>query len=165
MEVVDSVEDGGVLLQEAAKGLGESLGLAISDLTETTGLVCGQMPVDLVNLARGELGNAGGTHSVFTSAATFHVSEHEALGSRWLLRGFGGRRRREHGCGCCDLGGKGSLTEGDDGGVLRQEAGSMPGHGDGEGDMSGGDSTAKRRRGEVELVSQADKNEGSEMDK
>ena len=81
VEVVDSMEDGRILLQEVAEGLSEGLWLALGNLTETTDLVCGQMPVDLVDFARGKLADARGAHPVLTSAATLHVGEDKVLRS------------------------------------------------------------------------------------
>ena len=77
LEIVDSVEDGGILLQEINERFGVSLGLALCDLAKTAGLVLGQVPVHLADLAGRELGDASGASAVVTSAAPVHVGEDE----------------------------------------------------------------------------------------
>lgn len=75
LEVINSVEDGGILLQEVGKGLGEGFGLALSDLAQAAGVVLGEVPVDLADLAGGEATDAAGAGAVVTGIAAVHVGE------------------------------------------------------------------------------------------
>lgn len=79
LEVVDSVEHGGILLKEVAEWLGEGLGLALCDLAEAAGLVLGEMPVDLADFAGCQLGDAACARAILAGCAAVHVGEDEVL--------------------------------------------------------------------------------------
>lgn len=86
LEVVDGVEDGRVLGQEVAEGLGVGLGLGLGDLAEPARMILGDVPVDLGDLAGVEFGDAAGAGTVVLGTSALHVGQDEVLGSarRWL---------------------------------------------------------------------------------
>lgn len=80
LAVVDGVEDGRVLGQEVAKRLGKGLGLGGGDLAEAAVVVLVEVPVDLADLVRLQLSDAGRAGAVVADAAAVHVGEKEAAG-------------------------------------------------------------------------------------
>lgn len=76
-KVLYGVENGRVLLQEVAEGLGKGGGLDVGDLAQATGLVLSEVPVDLPNLARRQFSDAGCAGAVVSRISTVHIGEHK----------------------------------------------------------------------------------------
>lgn len=79
LEVFDGVEDGGVLAQEVAEGLGEGLGLEIPHCAQLALVLLVNVPVHLANLAGRELGDAAHASAVVERRAAVHVCEHKVF--------------------------------------------------------------------------------------